>query len=214
MRLACAGAALALLFAPGCDRSLRPPRPRIYAAWEEGLTLGYENPDLADAAQRAGTRQTVRVMQSEAAGPGTSVTKTFSTLSGQWATRVELKDGGVRLVADGSPGILLLPEGFPDRVSRWEARGSYNWVVGRASADLPGVRFRDPADAVGIWVESVSLADPLVRTRTLYLPDLGEAQTLAWVPARGRWAATNQLVTWGFTDVPASQNARSTGSPQ
>jgi hypothetical protein len=98
----------------------------------------------------------------------------------------------------------LLPEGFPDRVSRWETRRSYNWVVGRAAADLPGVVFGDTAAPVGVWVESFLLDGTGRRSRTFYLPDIGEAETQAWDPASGRWVITNRLVTRGFTDVPAT----------
>jgi hypothetical protein len=68
---------------------------------------------------------------------------------------------------------------------------------------LPGLHFATPADATGIWVESFSTSDPTNRSRTLYLPDLGEAETLSWDQAHWRWVATNRLVTRGFTEVPA-----------
>jgi hypothetical protein len=215
MKLAALGAALVMAISPGCDRMLTPARPRVYAAWEEGLTLGFEDPSQADAGLRTRSRQTVRVKQSVPSGGGTLVTKTFASLNGQWETRVLQQDGGVRLLADGTTGILLLPEGFPDRVSRWQARGSFNWVVGRATAELPGIRFADHADAVGVWVESISASDPADRTRTLYLPDLGEVESRAWDQSHWRWVTTNLLVTRGFTDVPAPPQATTThGSSQ
>ena len=214
MKLTTLGSVLALLLVPGCDRMLVPVRHRTYGAWEEGLTLGYENPQLADAGQRIASRQMVRVKASAPGASGLAVTKTFSSLAGQWESRAVQRNGGIRLVTDAPGGLVMLPEGFPDRVSRWEARGSFNWVVGRATADLPGIRFADPSDAVGVWVESFVPGHPGNRTRTLYLPDLGEAETLSWDPGQGRWSVTNQLVTRGFTDVPVTTTANATGSTQ
>jgi hypothetical protein len=209
MKLISAAAALLLLVsAPGCDRFLVPPREQVYAAWEEGLTLGYEDPSL-ESGLRQQRRQQVRVKEARPTAAGLAVTKTFSTLSGRWETRVLQKDGGVTLMSESAAGIRLLPEGFPDRVGRWESRGAYNWVVGRAWADLPGVRLAEPGQAVGVWVESTPVDAPGSRTRTLYLPDIGEAQTLTWIG--GRWVTTNILVTRGFTDSPAP-SAKTSGS--
>jgi hypothetical protein len=206
MKLAPLGALLALALSTGCDRVFMPAPHPIYAAWEEGLTLGFEDPTL-DAALRLQKRQQVRVKESRPDGPGLAVTKTFTSLTGQWDTQVLQKDGGVTLQPGG---ILLLPEGFPDRVSRWESRGSFNWVVGRASVQLPGVRLAEPGGAVGVWVESIALNGSGNRTRTLYLPDVGEAETLTW--SQGRWVITNLLVTRGFTDVPGKAAGSPSGS--
>lgn len=209
MKLAHVGAAALLILGLGCDRLVLPRQRPVYAAWEEGLTLGFEDPSTADPGLRAGNRLTVRVKASEPTASGLAVTKTFTSLTGQYETKVLQKDGGVRLLIDAQGGIMMLPEGFPDRVSRWEARGAFNWVVGRATASLPGVAFASPADAVGVWVESVALANPAIRTRTLFLPGIGEAETLTWVPAQGRWVVTNQLVTRGFTDLPTTTQSGS-----
>ena len=206
MKLAPAAAVLLLLgSSPGCDQALRPARARIYAAWEEGLTLGYEDPTL-EPGPRAQHRQQVRVKESRPTAAGLAVTKTFTTLTGQWDTHVLQHDGGVFLQIEPTGaasllpgGIPLLPEGFPDRVARWESRGAYHWVVGRACADLPGVSLPEPDRNVGVWVESTPLEGG-PRTRTFYLPDIGEAETLTWI--QGRWVTTNILVTRGFTDLP------------
>jgi hypothetical protein len=210
MKLALPGVVLlALAAAPGCDRVLLPVQHPVYAAWEEGLTLGYEDPTL-DSGLRQQRRQQVRVKQSQPQGSAMAVTKTFTSMAGQWETQVLQKDGGVLLQAEHTGGILLLPEGFPDRVSRWESRGSFNWVVGRESVQLPGVHLADPAGAVGVWVESISLDGSGSRTRTLYLPDIGEAETLSWI--QGRWVATNLLVSRGFTDIPGKAASNPSGS--
>jgi len=204
-----AAALLALASASGCDRVLLPERRVVYAAWEEGLTLGFEDPSL-DPGQRLQKRQQVRVKRAEPAAGGLAVTKTFTSMSGQWETQVLQKDGGVLLQTEHGGGILLLPEGFPDRVERWESRGSFNWVVGRATVSLPGVRTEDPGGPVGVWVESAGLDGAGTRTRTLYLPNIGEAQTMTW--AQGRWVTTNLLVSRGFTDVPGKAAGSTPGS--
>jgi hypothetical protein len=210
MKLLSLGAALLLLaFTPGCDRVLAPPEHPIYTAWEEGLTLGYEDPSL-EPGPRAQRRQQVRVKESKGSAAGWEITKTFGTLTGQWEFRSTAADGGVTLDAGGAGGITQLPAGFPDRVSRWESRGTFSWVVGRASADLPGVRLADPQGAVGIWVESFRPDQPRVRIRTFYLPDIGEAETLTL--RDGRWIATNRLVSRGFTDAPAGTGKNTPGS--
>ena len=204
MRLAPAAAALlALACSTGCDRMLRPAESAVYAGWEEGLTLGYEDPTLPPA-QRLERRQQVRVKAARADGPALAVTRTFSSLSGQVDLQFLQRNGGVALAS----GAVLLPEGFPDRVERWEAHGVYNWVVGRGQADLPGVRLPESSQ-VGVWVESVAL-DSGARIRTLFLPDIGEAQTLTW--SRGRWNTTNLLVARGFTDIPARPAGSNAGS--
>jgi hypothetical protein len=208
MKLAPLGAAVLLLAFPACDRVLLPPAHPVYAAREEGLTLGFEDPSL-EPTLRIQKRQQVRVSAARPAGSGLAVTKTFTSLSGQFDTQVLQQNGGVVLQTDHPGGILLLPEGFPDRVDRWESRGSYNWVVGRASMRLPGVRAVDGEGPVGVWVESIGLDGTGPRTRTLYLPDIGEAETLTWI--QGRWVTTNLLVSRGFTDVPG-KTANPSGS--
>ncbi len=203
------GAVLLLLACAGCDRLWEHPPRRIYAPWEEGLTLGYEDPTLPSA-ERFRHRQQVRVKEVLQGADGLAITKTYTTLAGQWEGKVLEKDGGVQLQT-GFGALQMLPEGFPDKVSRWVVRGTFNRVVGRAAADLPGVRLPDPARAVGIWVETVPLDRPFPRIRTFYLPDIGEAETLTWM--NGRWVTTNILVTRGFTDVPRAGGGKSQGSP-
>jgi len=202
------GALLLLLACTGCDRLWYQAPRRIYAPWEEGLTLSYEDPSLP-AAQRLAQRQQVRVKESRPVLGGLAITKTYTTLAGQWEGKVLEQEGGVQ-IQTGFGSIQLLPEGFPDRVGRWVARGTFNRVVGRAVADLPGVLLPDPARAVGVWVETTPLDRPGQRIRTFYLPDIGEAQTLTW--RDGRWVTINLLVARGFTDVPRA-GGKTPGSP-
>jgi hypothetical protein len=53
---------------------------------------------------------------------------------------------------------------------------------------------------VGVWVEAQPARGPL--RRTLYLPDLGEVESLEL--RDGAWIAVNRLVGRGFTDLPIS----------
>ena len=79
MKLAPLGALLALAFSTGCDRVLMPPAHPVYAAWEEGLTLGFEDPSLAPEL-RVQRRQQVRVKEARSQSGGLAVTKTFTSM--------------------------------------------------------------------------------------------------------------------------------------
>jgi len=186
-------AAAAILLAAGCDRMVTPGPAPIYAPWEEGLTLVYQDP--------AGERLQMRVKKATEGANGRTVVETFSTLSGVNDAAFRQKDGLVALKLDGQAEIKILPEGFPDRVSRWEERGAFNFVVGRSKVDLPGVKLPDP-DAVGIWYETVPATAAGVRRRTLLVPNYGEVETLNW--KNGKWVVVNILVSQGFTEAPAT----------
>ncbi len=188
-------AAAALLLAAGCDRMIsRGPAP-VYASWEAGLTLVYARPG-AEATQRLQMR-----VKSSSLGPdGRTVVRTYASFTNLTEATFRLQDGLEALKLDGSKELVVLPAGFPDRVSRWEERGILNQVVGRARVDLPGVKLPDP-DATGIWVESVPAGNRGVRRRTLLVPDLGEVETLNLID--GKWVTVNRLVSQGFTDPPA-----------
>lgn len=210
MRRTALGAALVLLaLASGCDPQVTPRPALAYATWEEGLTLAYEDPTLAPELRQS-RRLQVRVRAAQPASGGLLVTRTFTTLAGQWDVQAQQKDGGVRILGGRPGGTLLLPEGFPERVSRWESQGIFHWVVGRAAAGLPGVRLADAEHATGVWVESAPVGRPGPRIRTLLLPELGEAETRTWTG--GRWVTTNILVSRGFTDIPGSAPVPTPGS--
>ena len=198
----CAAALAAILLLTGCDHCLMPPRPAVYAAWEEGLTLGYENPSLASA-QRAQERFQVRVKATRPSPEGRSVVQTMTTLTGASDLTFFQEHGGVSLAAGSEGRVRVLPAGFPDRTSRWEDRGVYHWVVGRACVQLPGVRFAEPGPVEGVWVESAPMHAPGPRWRALYLPDVGQAETLLW--NNGQWQCVFRLVSRGFTDSPMPQ---------
>jgi hypothetical protein len=192
-------ALLALALCLGCDRMLMPERQAIYAPWEEGLTLGYENPGLKGD-RRIQERYQVRVKEAKPSPLGHTGTLTTTTLTGQIDTIFVQRDGGMSVGMDPINRFRVLPEGFPDRTSRWEDRGVFHWVVGRAAAQLPDLKLSEAA-SLGVWVESAPVSGQGPHRRTLYLPDLGEAETLVWKD--GHWVPVFRLVTHGFTDAPA-----------
>lgn len=183
----------------GCDGLLMPERPAVYAAWEEGLTLGFENPSAIGPA-REQSRFQVRVKHSRPTGQGVAVVQTHGTFTSQDDLTLLLTNGGEYLGTEAKPGACVLPEGFPDRVSRWTARGTFFQVVGRGSFQLPGKLLKEQAQVVGVWVESQSADPASMRVRNLYLPDIGLAETQ--VQEQGRWICVFRLVSRGFTDAP------------
>jgi hypothetical protein len=192
---------LALLAGLACQP--QPSKPVILGPWEEGLTLSYENPTLP-ASQRMNRRLQVRVAQARIAPnePGV-VQLTYTSLQGQVSLLVRHAKGGMALFTeDGKPLIQLLPEGFPT-VTSWVDRGAAFHLVGRAAWD--GAALLPPgSDPVGFWVEVVPPNGP--RSRTLYLPNLGEVETQEW--REGAWVTVNHLVARGFTDLPSIKPAR------
>jgi hypothetical protein len=184
---------------PGCDGQLMPQRPAVYAAWEEGLTLGFENPALAGQ-DREQSRFQVRVKRSRPSGQGVSVVQSHTTLAGQNDLTLLLSNGGEYLGGEAKPGACVLPEGFPDRVQRWTLRGTLFQVVGRGSFRLPGRLPKEQSEVIGVWVEAQSADGQGERVRNLYLPDIGVAETQ--VLQKGAWTCVFRLVSRGFTDAP------------
>ena len=196
---ACAGA---LLLGAACHWPGPPSREKTFAPHEAGLTLLYENPLLAPE-MRANERLQARVAASKDLDGGRVVRITYTSLRGELSALYFQKDGGVSLSQDGQHfGLRVFPAGFPDRVSQWQAGGAKFRVLGRAMADLHGLKLPDTVDRVGVWVESESPQG--ARLRTFLLPDIGEVETLAW--REGSWVCTNRLVSRGFTDVPLSHD--------
>ena len=187
----------ALLLALACQPRTAEP---LFAPWEEGLTLAYEDPSQPQP-QRFSNRLQVRVAKSSLA-PGTprQVQLDLASVRGQLSLFLRQQDGGVALVAgDGRVLGQLLPPGFPNTPT-WTERGVEYRVIGRAAwsgaALLPTT-----ADPVGVWVEA-RLPDG-ARRRTLFLPNHGEVEVQE---LRGtEWVTVNRLVSRGFTDFPALQ---------
>jgi hypothetical protein len=188
-----------LILGTACRWGGTPARERIFAPREAGLTLQYENPELADG-KRLDERLQVRVAETRPVEGGLAVQVAYASLHGALSTQYFLPaGGGLYLCPDGRmPGILVFPAGFPDAVTRWEVRGMKYRVLGRAVADLHGLRLPETSDRVGVWVETESPAGQ--RQRTFFLPDIGEVETLSW--RDGAWVSVNRLVSRGFTDAP------------
>lgn len=182
-----------LLLALACA----PTEPAVYGPHEVGLTLIYENPSLPEA-HRPEQRQQLRVEASKEVDGGVMVRRSYSSLSSPPMDLVVFhRDGGMALVRpDGGARLQVLPEGFPDRVRTWELQGTRHRVLGHAEARLPMVLA--PEQRLGVWVESIPAKGP--RTRVLYLPGLGEVESLVQ-EGRG-WICVNRLVSKGHTDAP------------
>lgn len=194
------GAALAALVLLGaaCDRAAAPV---LFAPHEEGLTLAYENPQTPFP-QRREQRLQVRVAKAvQLPGGALRVVKTFTTLQGETTGIVLLMDGAVRMQnPDGTLAGELLPRGFPDQIREWSARGRKFTVLGRAMAPDLEVELPPSFNRLGVWVESVDEQGTAPRTRTFFLPDVGEVETQEF--RNGAWVSINRLVARGFTDAP------------
>lgn len=207
MRLAApvlAAAALAAAF--GCRPA--PGRGEIFAAWEEGRTLIFEDPTLPDApnvSRRFQQRLQKQVVRSSEAPSGRLVETVFSTFQGQQAFTLQLKDGGVSLL-DGQGRVLrVLPEGFPDSATAWTIPGYRMQVLGRAHWGRQSPAFPATRPPEGVWVEGESLLGG-PRIRLFYLPDFGEVEKREW--RDGKWITTSLMVGWSFQEIPRPAGPR------
>lgn len=196
------GAAL-LLIVPGCrPKELRTP---VFAAWEEGLTLGYEAPDLAGP-QREASRFQKQVVRTVFDGETRKVELTYATLQGRLVIQQWIRKGGVQFLDGQGRPQLLLPEGFPDAASSWETPSHRFTLLGRARWEHDAPAFPATQAREGVWVEATPLKPNGARIRAFYLPDIGEAESKEW--RDGRWVTTNLLVSRGFTEVPRSSETK------
>lgn len=195
-RLALALSLLALLVA--CDQ---PGSQAIYAPHQEGLTLGYENPQTPFPLRRD---QRLQVRVSRVAmlpKGGMKVEQAFTTLQGEMWVLFQIEEGAVTQVGEnGQPLGLVLPKGFPDHTREWTARGRQFRVLGQAMAVGLEVELPPSFNRLGTWVESQPIEGKGPLTRTFYLPDLGEVDTQEF--RDGKWVSVNRLVARGFTDAP------------
>lgn len=190
---------LLLGLAVSCGRFIPGVKEAPFAPLEPGLTLLYESP--AQSSDPAAGRLQARVTEAKAIPGGWETKVVYTTLRGESSLAFRIKHGGVALLSEGRVLGEILPEGFPDRVSRWEARGSRYWVVGRAAADLHGLKLPPDFPRVGVWVESANAQG--IHRRIFYLPGVGEIESL--VLQGGRWISVNRLVSRGFTDLPPAK---------
>lgn len=188
----------ALLLALACQPQAEI---KVHGPWEEGLTLAFEDPSQPPA-QRTADRLQVRVARgSMGPQPPAQVQLTLTNARGQISLLLRYQDGGTFLVdPQGQVLAQSLPPGFPEVVT-WTDRETTYRVIGRAAwegaALLPAT-----AKSVGVWVEARPSHGP--RRRTLYLPNLGEVETV--VARDGTWVTINRLVAVGFTDLPVSKH--------
>lgn len=189
----------ALLLAVACQpwAPARKAAPVVYGPWEEGLTLAFEDPSQSQP-ERSSDRLQVRVARSSIA-PGSPrvVQLDLTSLRSHMSLLVRHQDGGIALLGDdGQVMAQTLPPGFP-ATTAWDDRGVHYRVLGRATwegaALLPAT-----SDPVGVWVEAQPPKGP--RRRTLYLPNLGEVESLE--ERDGGWVTINRLVARGFVDLP------------
>lgn len=190
-----------LLILPAC-KFKRQEAPAIYAAWEEGRTLGYEDPSLPTPERQRESRFQVRVAQGlmDPTKAGLIKLTQSSLMSPPFTYTLRVDEGGVELLKeDGTPNAWVFPKGFPDRVPQWkdEPRKLEYKVLGPATWENPA-RLKGVHDPVGVWVE---ISGPGGRRRNLYLRGIGEVESLAW---RGNaWVAVNRLVDMAMTDDPS-----------
>ena len=194
----------ALLLLPlGCRT--QAPRPPVYAAWEEGLTLGFEAPGLASP-EREAARFQKQVTHTAWDGETRKVEVAYTTIQGHLVMQQVLRKGGVAFVDGQGRKQVLLPEGFPDSTPSWDTATHHFTVLGRARWEHDRPVFPEPQDREGVWVEAIPLRAGGTRIRAFYLPGIGEAESREW--REGRWVTTNLLVSRGFTEIPKARKSQ------
>ncbi len=189
--------AVLLALSLGC--SLKPSCAPVYAAWEEGLTLGFEAQDVP-AAQRAESRFQKQVTRTAIEGDTRKVEVAYTTLQGRLVMHQVLRKGAVHFLDGQGRSQVLIPEGFPDLVFSWETPSHRFRVLGRAGWERAAPAFPETQSREGVWVEAMPLKPGGTRIRAFYLPDIGEAEAREW--RDGRWVTTNLLVSRGFSEIP------------
>ncbi len=175
----------------------------LFAPAEAGLTMAYGNPSLPES-RRDQERLQVRIAKVEQEDKKLLVTKTFTTLEGQMDVLFAYENGGVSLMRDPkTTALVVLPPHFPN-VRAWEERGRRYRVQGRAAMPETGLRLPDTMNRVGVWVVSESLDGKGPRRRSFFLPRLGEIETQEF--QAGKWVTVNRLFSFGFEDLPITQN--------
>jgi hypothetical protein len=196
----------ALLLLAGCATAPGDRERKVYAPREEGLTLSFENPSLEGQA-RAESRLQLRIEGARPlAGPG-DVTGTIrrTRLSGEEMLGFEVKDGGLRITDAQDRTLVILPEGFPDRVGTWGDKDKDEVVfrvLGRGTRSEFGKLLPRGTEPVGIWVEGLPAPGKGTRTRSFLLPNVGTAELLEY--RNGAWVPVLRLMGRGFTDTPAA----------
>lgn len=202
-RLPFALALLAAALAAGCRPE--PGRAETYEAWEAGRILIFENPSSQPRGTEIAGRLQKQVLRSVDSGGVRRVETAYTGLQGQQTLQLVLKDGGTALQDGQGRSIILLPEGFPDRVAAWQSPAYRMRVLGRARWGHERPRLASTQSAEGVWVEGEPLQGG-TRIRIFYLPDFGEVEKLEW--RDGQWVATNLLVGHSFQEIPRERTPK------
>ena len=190
---------LALLSVLPACRLKRMEAPAVFAPWEEGRTLGYEDPSLPTPEAQRASRFQIRVAQGLMDPTRAGLVKLTQTTfqSEPYTYTLRLEDRGVELLGeDGKSVAWILPKGFSEATAPWSdpKRGLSFRVIGPGTWENPA-QVKGITDLVGLWME---VEGPAEKRRTLFLRGLGEVETRVW---RGdRWVAVNRLVDMGFLD--------------
>ncbi len=188
--------AAVLAFSLACEQT---DPEQLFAPFEAGLTLAYENPSLPQS-RRLQERLQVRIAKIEQVDKKWLVTKTFTTFGGQLDVLFAYENGGVSLMKDPkNVALIVLPAHFPS-VKTWEDRGWRYRVEGRAVMPDTGLRLPDTTPRLGVWVMSETLDGKGLKRRSFYLPRLGETETQEL--QGGKWVTVNRLFSYGFEDLP------------
>jgi hypothetical protein len=187
------------LFSCNCPHTA--DKKQIYFAWENGLTLVFEDLDILSMNDCNKKRRVVRVETVTETPSGLIVNHHVTSPTKAIHTMIINKNCGVRMLSTISDEHFLLPDGFPGDAAEWKSYGSFHRIIGRAVVRLPGIDSTDHLSVTGIWVETVSLCQPKSRARTLYLPNIGEVETMIWNQSNHHWITTRRLVSVGFTDI-------------
>ena len=190
------GISIVILILLGCSHQKHTScQQPIYAAWENGLTLSFESIDPFKHGYHINSRHTTRVSKSLQTQSGLFVIKTFCSPVEYKKIKMICHNGGVLIQNNNSlDQTVLLPDGFPNKVSRWQSNGLFNRVIGRAVVSLSGNNIE------GIWVESIPINSGC-RIRTLYVHNIGEFQTIIWDANKNSWLPIMRLSDRTFTDT-------------
>ena len=185
--------------APSCVR--QAGQGHAYLPTEEGLTLLFENPESKTPSGAQDFVQ-LRVNHTKQTSEGLEVACGVTTFQGaDDIVFLYQQDGGIYSISPTGNKSTVLPPGFPNKTTAWQAGGINYRVIGRAKADIPGVSL---PESIGVWVEAMPVQTQLSnpgneKAHILFLPGIGEAETK--VLRQGAWATINRLVGRGFTDT-------------
>jgi len=179
--------------------------PQPYAAWEEGLTLGFEVPGL-QGSEREASRLQKQVTRTEYEGQDRRVEINYTSLQGHMAIQQLIRRGGVYLIDSQGRPQTLLPEAFPDGAASWETATHRFTLLGRARWEQDKPVFPDTQSREGAWIEGAPLRPGGTRIRAFLLPGMGEVESREL--REGRWVVTNRLVSRGFSEIPRPREAK------